>query len=99
MKVNHFVTLYLTAPTATVIEAVQGDGVRVIAARLMDVLCVRHVPYRLVHADGKGFQIGMGQHTAVLFHLCNDTVGDLSLIKGISAAGGAQFTRLEEYED
>ena len=36
MEVNHFVTLYLTAPTATVIEAVQGDGVRVIAARLME---------------------------------------------------------------
>lgn len=35
MEVNHFVTLYLTAPTATVIEAVQGDGIRVIAARLM----------------------------------------------------------------
>ena len=36
MEVNHFVTLYLTAPTATVIEAVQGDGVRVIAASLME---------------------------------------------------------------
>lgn len=36
MEVNHFVTLYLTTPTATVIEAVQGDGVRVIAARLME---------------------------------------------------------------
>ena len=36
MEVNHYVTLYLTAPTATVIEAVQGDGVRVIAARLME---------------------------------------------------------------
>ena len=36
MEVNHFVTLYLTAPTATVIEAVQGDGVRLIAARLME---------------------------------------------------------------
>ena len=36
MEVNHFVTLYLTAPTATVIEAVQGDGVRVIAAQLME---------------------------------------------------------------
>lgn len=36
MEVNHFVTLYLTASTATVIEAVQGDGVRVIAARLME---------------------------------------------------------------
>lgn len=36
MEVNHFVTLHLTAPTATVIEAVQGDGVRVIAARLME---------------------------------------------------------------
>lgn len=36
MEVNHFLTLYLTAPTATVIEAVQGDGVRVIAARLME---------------------------------------------------------------
>lgn len=36
MEVNHFVTLYLTSPTATVIEAVQGDGVRVIAAQLME---------------------------------------------------------------
>lgn len=36
MEVNHFLTLYLTASTATVIEAVQGDGVRVIAARLME---------------------------------------------------------------
>lgn len=36
MEVNHFLTLYLTAPTATVIDAVQGDGVRVIAARLME---------------------------------------------------------------
>lgn len=36
MVVNHYLTLYLTAPTATVIEAVQGDGVRVIAAQLME---------------------------------------------------------------
>lgn len=36
MEVNHFVTLYLTTLTATVIDAVQGDGVRVIAARLME---------------------------------------------------------------
>jgi hypothetical protein len=36
MEVNHFVTAYLTSPTATVIEAVQGDGVRVIAAQLME---------------------------------------------------------------
>lgn len=36
MEVNHFVTLYLTAPTATVIDAVQGDGVRVISAQLME---------------------------------------------------------------
>lgn len=36
MEVNHFLTLHLTSPTATVVEAVQGDGVRVIAARLME---------------------------------------------------------------
>ena len=36
MQVNHFVTLYLTAPTAVTVDAVQGDGVRVIAASLME---------------------------------------------------------------
>lgn len=36
MVVHHFLTLYLTSPTAATVEAVQGDGVRVIAARLME---------------------------------------------------------------
>lgn len=35
MEVQHVLTLYLTSATATTVEAVQGDGVRVIAARLM----------------------------------------------------------------
>ncbi len=36
MEVHHFLTLYLTSPTAVTVDAVQGDGVRVIAARLME---------------------------------------------------------------
>jgi hypothetical protein len=36
MKIHHYATLYLTTSTATVIDAVQGDGVRVIAAQLME---------------------------------------------------------------
>ena len=35
MTVTHFLTLYLTSQTVVTVDAVQGDGVRVIAARLM----------------------------------------------------------------
>lgn len=36
MEVHHSLTLYLTSPTVVTVDAVQGDGVRVIAARLME---------------------------------------------------------------
>lgn len=36
MEVTHFLTLHLTSPTVVTVDAVQGDGVRVIAARLME---------------------------------------------------------------
>lgn len=35
MEVHHFLTLYLTSPTVVTVDAVQGDSMRVIAARLM----------------------------------------------------------------
>lgn len=36
LKVTHFVTLHMTAPTVTTIHAVQGDGARMMAASLME---------------------------------------------------------------
>ena len=36
MEVKHNLVLYLTSPTVTAIDAVQGDGARLMACRLMD---------------------------------------------------------------
>lgn len=36
MEVYHFLTLYLTSPTVVTVDAVQGDGVRMLAALLME---------------------------------------------------------------